>query len=91
MVALLTSASHNMLAQASYWCFCSGGEVELTRTIVPREDERCSSTVQLRASVEDEFVRWQTVVGHCTGHIVCRTVDDVVTKDVLALPESAVV
>jgi hypothetical protein len=47
--------------------------------------------VQLRASVEDEFVRWLARVGHCAGHVVGWAVDDVVAEEVLALPESAVV
>ena len=47
--------------------------------------------MQLRACVEDELVRRQTGVGHCAGHVVGWTVDDVVAEEILALPESAVV
>jgi hypothetical protein len=63
----------------------------LTRRVVPGKDKRCRSAVQLRASIEDELIRWLTGVGHCAGHVVRRTVDDVVAEEVLALPESAVV
>jgi hypothetical protein len=47
--------------------------------------------MQLRASIKDEFVRRQALVSHCTGHIVRRAVDDIVSKEILALPESTVV
>jgi hypothetical protein len=47
--------------------------------------------MQLRASIEDEFIRRQALVSHCTGHIVRRAVDDIVSKEILALPESTVV
>jgi hypothetical protein len=63
----------------------------LTRRIISREDERARGAVQLRACVEDELVRWLACISHCAGHVVCRAVDDEVAKDILTLPESAVV
>ena len=47
--------------------------------------------MQWRASVEYKLVRWLAGVGHGTGHVMGRAVDDVVTEEILALPESAIV
>jgi hypothetical protein len=47
--------------------------------------------MQLRPSIKDEFIRRQALVSHCTGHIMRRAVDDVVSEEILALPESAVI
>jgi len=63
----------------------------LTSRIVTRKDKRACGAVQLRASVENKLIRWLAGVGHCAGHVVSRTVDDIVAEEVLALPESAVV
>lgn len=62
-----------------------------TRGIVLCEDESTCGTVQLRAGVEDELVRWLAGVGRRAGHVIGGAVDDEVTEEILALPESAIV
>lgn len=47
--------------------------------------------MQLRASIKDEFIRRQALFSHCTGHIMRGAVNNVVSEEILALPESAVV
>jgi hypothetical protein len=64
---------------------------ELTSRIVPRKQKRSRSAMQLRASIKDEFVCRQALISHSTSHVIRRAVDDVVSKEILALPESAVV
>lgn len=91
MVALLTSKVIyvSFTKSCGFRPFLTHGR--LTSRVVAREDEWPCSAMQLRAGVEDELVRRLSGVGHCAGHVVGWTVDDVVSEEVLALPESAIV
>ena len=46
--------------------------------------------MQLYSGIEDELVRRLTSIGDCTGHVVSRTVDDVVAVDRLTLEECGI-
>lgn len=63
---------------------------QLTRRVVRLEDKGSRSAVLLVTSVEDELVSWHAHIAHSASHVVCRTVDNKVTEQCLALPEGAV-
>lgn len=69
----------------------SGGAKGIRLTVVWLGDECIHSSVLLRAGIEDQLVSRDTPVAHCARHVVSRTVDDEITEQRLALPESAVV
>lgn len=62
----------------------------LTRRIVRLRNEPSRRAVLLAAGVEDELVSRHAHVAHRAGHVVRGAVDDEVSKNGLALPESAV-
>lgn len=46
--------------------------------------------MELVSSVEDHFVRWDALISHGGCHVTSWAVNDKVTEERLALPESAV-